>query len=351
MLKILVVRNDKLGDFMLTWPALSLLKKQLPDANITVLIPSYTKPMAEICPSIDNIITDDSHRNTISDARHLAKKIRPYSFDISISMYSEMRTAIALWLAHIPQRFGPATKLAQIFLNKKLTQNRSLSLKPEHEYNTDLVRHFISSKGDTAVNIQAAPYLQFAQDEISKLRQTYTREHNIESDRKLVFIHTGSGGSAINLSLQQFAELARSITGSLTNSMTSANKVHFVLTAGPDEIDTAHKLSELLSDTEHSVYHSTKGLVNFSKFISICDLFISGSTGPLHIAGTLNIATVAFYPARRSATPLRWQTINEPKKRIFFTPDKYTGSKDMETIDIASCISSITQLLIDLDQN
>ena len=41
---------------MLAWPALSLLKKQYPESIVTVLIPSYTKPIAETCPWIDNII-------------------------------------------------------------------------------------------------------------------------------------------------------------------------------------------------------------------------------------------------------------------------------------------------------
>lgn len=322
---------------MLAWPALSLLKKQYPDSIVTVLIPSYTKPIAEVCPWIDNIITDDRHKGIISDARSLAILIKQFDFDISISLYSEMRTALALWLARIPQRFGPATKLAQLFLNKKLTQKRSSSSKPEYEYNLDLVRYFVSCNGDIAIDTPQPPYLQFDQQEIIALRHEYTIEHNIDSDRKLVFIHAGSGGSAINLTLQQFAELARLISKSI--------KIHFVLTAGPDELNTAQKLSDLLSDTEHSIYHSTKGLVNFSKFISICDMFISGSTGPLHISGTLNIATAAFYPARQSATSLRWQTTNDKEKRLAFMPEKYTGENDMQTIDIKKSASEINTLL------
>ena len=335
--KILVIRNDKLGDFMLAWPALSLLKKQYPDSIVTVLLPSYTKPVAEACPWIDNTIPDDTHNGTVSDALHLARLIKKFEFDASISLYSEMRTALALWLARIPERYGPATKLAQLFLNKKLTQNRSLSLKPEYEYNTDLVRHFISSNGDIAANLPDPPYLRFEQAEINELRQSYINRYAIKSDRKLIFIHAGSGGSAINLTLQQFAELAKLIYKS--------NKVHFVITAGPDELETANKLSELLNSINHSVYHSTEGLISFTKFISIGDLFISGSTGPLHIAGALNIATAAFYPARRSATPLRWQTINKANKRMSFSPGKFIKSATKLDVNICRCAYIISKYL------
>jgi ADP-heptose:LPS heptosyltransferase len=44
MKRILVVRNDKLGDFMLAWPALALLKQA--GCEVTVLVPEYTAPLA-----------------------------------------------------------------------------------------------------------------------------------------------------------------------------------------------------------------------------------------------------------------------------------------------------------------
>ena len=335
MLKILVIRNDKLGDFMLAWPALSLLKKLYPEAKVSVLAPSYTKPIAEICPWIDNIIIDNSHEGTISDAFHLAKIIKVHDFDISISLFSEMRTAIALWLSGIPRRIGPATKIAQIFLNKRLKQKRSLSLKPEYEYNNDLIRHLALLNSDDITEAQPPPYLQFEQNEISRIRKFYIEKNNIAPDKKIIFIHAGSGGSAINLSLQQYADLAEKINKS--------NTAHFILTAGPGESGIANELSGLMTNIGHSVFNSTEGIVHFSKFISICDLFISGSTGPLHIAGALNLNTAAFYPARKSATPLRWQTINSKEKRISFSPEKYTGHEDMMQIDIPESARSIIE--------
>ncbi len=334
---ILVIRNDKLGDFMLAWPAFSLIKQQYPDASITALVPAYTQPMAELCPWIDDVIIDDQHASVFADAVHLSRKIREHRFDVSISLFSELRTALALWLARVPVRVGPATKLAQAFLNCRLRQKRSQSAMPEYEYNADLVRYYISLNGDTAPDMQSPPFLQFALDEIRKTRHDYLQQHNIDNDCKLVFIHAGSGGSAINLSLQQFAELIKRID--------NAGRIHFVLTAGPGELKTADALAALLDDVDYSIYHSTKGLVEFSRIISICDLFISGSTGPLHIAGALNVPTAAFYPARQSATPLRWQTLNEQDRRIAFSPEKFTGDKDMQTIDIASCADRIIELL------
>jgi ADP-heptose:LPS heptosyltransferase len=248
-----------------------------------------------------------------------------------------MKTAMALWLAGIDQRFGPATKLAQLFLNKRLRQKRSLSQKPEYEYNLDLIRHYITSNGDNPVSLQAPPFLAFNTDEIRDLKNKFKQQHKIADAVKIIIIHPGTGGSAINLSPEQYAAIAQNIAKN--------TDVFFIITAGPGETEIAEKLSGLLTDTPHCTYYSTDGIVNFSKFITICDLFISGSTGPLHIAGALNVPTAAFYPAKRSATPLRWQTLNQQDRRLAISPLQHNDEYDMRTINTETSSDLILQLL------
>ena len=66
MKKILVIRNDKIGDFMLAWAAFAMLKKSLPHSRIIALVPKYTAPLAELCPYLDGIILDcDDKHNKI----------------------------------------------------------------------------------------------------------------------------------------------------------------------------------------------------------------------------------------------------------------------------------------------
>ena len=339
--KILVIRNDKIGDFMLAWPALSLLKKQYPDAEITALVPGYTAPLAEQCEWIDKILLDEKKPSFLTDISSLAKKIKNNRYDVSISLFSETRTSLALFLAGVSTRIGPATKFAQIFLNKKLRQKRSQSIKPEYEYNTDLIRYFISNNRDVVATPQDPPFLAFDRTEITALQKEFRDQYSIAENCKLVFIHPGTGGSAVNLSLEQYTELAHIINRN--------NDIYFVITAGPDELEYAENLSGLIEDTDHHLHHSASGIIDFSKLINICDVFISGSTGPLHIAGALDVCTAAFYPARQSATPLRWQTINVEQHRLSFSPDKYTGEQDMQTINIPDSARAIVDKFITVD--
>ena len=327
--KILVIRNDKLGDFMLAWPALSLLKTQYPNSSVTVLVPPYTEPMARLCPWIDEVLLDDQHKSLFSDTLSLAHKLRQHNFDASISLFTETRTAIATFLSRIPFRVSPATKFAQVFSNNRLRQKRSESSKPEYEYNTDLIRYFINLQGDTPEPIIKPPFLSFDNSAIKKIREQYTKKNNIEKGATLVIIHPGSGGSAINFSIEQYAELIKTIS--------KQKHIHFIITAGPEEDKTAQALSALIPNTSHSIFLSSQGLVAFAQFIAIANLFIGGSTGPLHIAGALDIPTAAFYPARQSATKLRWQTLNKENRRIAFSPENHIDENDMKTIDPKVC--------------
>lgn len=329
---ILVIRNDKLGDFMLAWPAFALLKSQYPESEITALVTAYTKDMADLCPSIDKILVDEG--NSIFS---LSRAIAKYKFHASVAFFTETRTALACLLSRIPVRVAPATKLAQLFSNKTLTQRRSRSAKSEYEYNIDLAKHLIKLLGDTPLATPAPPYLSFDQSLIKKLSNQYRQDKHIPDDRLLIIIHPGTGGSAINFSIEQYASLIKTISINTES--------HFIITAGPGETETAQSLSTLIDEIDHHVYVSDKGIVAFSQFIATCDLFISGSTGPLHIAGALNLVTAAIYPARRSATPLRWQTTNSEERRIAFSPEKHIDENDMQTIDPDDCARQIVIFL------
>ena len=77
--------------------------------------------------------------------------------------------------------------------------------------------------------------------------------------------------------------------------------------------------------------------------IACSDLFIAGSTGPLHIAGALNKKTVGFYPSKKSSTSLRWQTINNFHKRLSITDTD--RDKKYISIDIKKTVLEIQKLI------
>lgn len=333
--KILVIRNDKLGDFMLAWPALALIKSSLPGHEVHTLVPEYTFEMAELCPYVDRTVLDPGPQAGVLT---LEATLTPQRYSAMVTLFSTTRVGVAAWLARIPVRVAPATKLAQIFYNHRLVQRRSQSLKPEHEYNTELARFALAKLGVRSGASQGPPYLRFDSEEIRKLRARFVAQHNIPARDLLVFVHPGSGGSAQNLSLDQYAQL--------TNALHSRQGFFAVIAAGPGELEQARSLSDKLIRVPHVIYESTRGLAQYARHIAFADVFISGSTGPLHIAGALNRPTVGFYPRRRSSTALRWQTLSEPSRRLAFSPPQHAAEENMACIDIVSAAREISGKLL-----
>ncbi len=327
--KILIVRNDKLGDLLVSFSAFAILKKNLPDTEIHVLVPKYTAPIAKLCKFIDHVIVDPlsitSKMHPIKETYQLSQLIRQQNYDAIITLVSTLRVAIAAFLAKIPIRIAPATKIGQIFYNHRIRQRRSRSEKPEHRYNQELAKYFLSLLNIAPLQTVSPPYLEFDTVATHQLKQQFMEAHHIPEDHLLIFIHPGSGGSARNLSTQQFAQLA--------NCLQSTQPLSFIVSYGPGEHQAAESLYAKINH-DKVLYESKQGLESFSQHVAFADLFISGSTGPLHIAGVLDRPTAAFYTRRRSATALRWQTLNSANKRLAFCPAEDAAAEDMSTVDI-----------------
>lgn len=326
------MRNDKIGDFMLAWPSFAMLKASLPDCHITALVPNYTVALAELCPWIDSVLVDPTEKSDKAKQIELIKQIRAEQFDASINLFSTTYNAKLVWKGNVPYRLAPATKLAQIFYNKRIKQKRSQSAKPEFEYNLDLIRAFLTDNKVKVVE-PSAPYLSFSEQQLVEQKAKLAQQLSLHSDKPWIYVHAGSGGSANNLSLQQYTQLVCGLEGDF----------EVVLTAGPGEEQKAAELQKLMAENGRSavLYDNNDGLVDFSCSIACADMFIAGSTGPLHIAAAIDVPTVGFFPSKRSATPLRWKPINSEGNHIAFCPpqaDDKASQEDMARIDIAQVL-------------
>ncbi len=332
-LKLLVVRNDKLGDLLVSLPAFSLLKNNLSASRIFALVPEYTAPIIKSADYIDDIIIDPGRESGFRSSIKLSSMLKRQKFDAVVTLFSTSHTALAVWLAKIHYRLAPATKFAQIAYNHRLKQRRSHSKKPEHEYNLDLAKKFLLDIGISNIEYPEPPYLIINSEQLAEARTKFVNKYSLSKLAKLIFVHTGSGGSSNNLSIEQYAKLIKLLNVS--------DPYHIVLSAGPNEIDYVKKLSGLISELPHTIYESTEGLRKYIENIALADLFIGGSTGPLHIAGALDVPTAAFYVRLRTSSALRWQTINSPEKRLSFSPDESYGEEDMSGVDLVSAAIKI----------
>ncbi len=342
MKRVLVVRNDKLGDFMLAWPALSLLKQA--GCDVTVLVPEYTAPLARLCPSVDHVLIDVGAAADKGAQGQMLADIRAQQFDAALALFSNWRNASFLQQAKIPYRLAPATKLAQIRYTHRLTQRRSRSEKPEWVYNLDLAARLLKDFGLPITSV-STPYFPMSAERVSQARAHLAQNLTLPATTKWMMVHVGSGGSANNLSLDQYEQLVVALSERLDGWQ-------FVLTAGPaEEAVVGGVYTRLLTRrVPVALWVSTDGLAAFAQGLATASAMVAGSTGPLHVAGALDVPTVGFFPRLQSSTALRWQTLNTPARHLpISVPEDSADAESFASLDMALVADQVSNWLTELD--
>ena len=299
---ILVTRHDKIGDFILALPLCKAIKTQYPHIRIAMLVAPVTAALASEAPFIDQVVVYDPAKpeQTLAEVRAL----KP---DASISCYIDTALGWLLWRAGIKQRVAPATKLAQLFFNQRISQRRSRVEKPEFAYNLDLGHALLPELNTTFPR----PLLEFpvAQE---------------PGPRRVVF-HPGFGGSSDgNLSLHEYLRLARR-AAALSNT-------EVIFTFGPDDTALYEQVEKQL-DFPARLINGFASLRAFCEFLHGCTLFVSTSTGPMHLAGAVNTPTLSFFGDSLFASSARWQTVSDPKlQNNFMLGANYTNA-DVDRIE------------------
>ncbi|WP_418641182.1 glycosyltransferase family 9 protein [Sulfurimonas sp. ST-27] len=298
-MRILVVRTDKLGDFITALPAMYLLKQHNPKNKIIALVAPVNKALALTCNFIDEVIVDDGKSSVFS----LAKKLKHSDIDASVTLFSNTRVALAQFLAGIPTRIAPATKIAQIFYNKRIKQRRSEVKMAEFEYNLALTQTLFPD-----IKLQyPKPLLQF--DNAQKEYEKFCQKYNITKD--VIAFHVGFGGSSdANWNLDEYEILIRETL--------HVNRYSVVLTFGPDEKSLEEEMQKRLQDTDAVFYLSNDGIVNFARLISSFKLFISTSTGTYHLASLAGTPTMTFFGDSKFASAQRWKAVGDEKLQTHY---------------------------------
>ena len=128
-------------------------------------------------------------------------------------------------------------------------------------------------------------------------------------------------------------------------------KYNIILTGSNSEIE----LCERLAIGNNAINLSGKfSLEELIALISISDLFVANSTGPLHIAAALGKPVVGFYPPVPALSATRWGPYTN--KKALFIPDdmpcKDKCTKDeciklncMNSIETQNVLESITEIM------
>jgi ADP-heptose:LPS heptosyltransferase len=321
---LLIVRTDRIGDVVLSLPLASIIKKHLPDCKITFLVRNYTLPLAKNHPFIDEVIILEENKNKIP-IRSNVENISRFNFDSAVIVYPTFVTSLIIFLSKIKYRVGTGYRWYSILFNQKIYEHRKFAEKHELEYNINLLNMFgiEETVRPGEVNFDLRP--DKAGDE--KIEQILSRS-GINTEEPIIIIHPGSGGSSVDLPQSKFRELVEKISMELTENI--------ILTGS----DREKYLCENLKIRPRIL--NLAGMLNLSEMIALIDrssIFISNSTGPIHIAAALGKYTIGFYPRIAACSVRRWGPYTN--KKVIFSPKIECSDCSREQCRRLDCMNSI----------
>ena len=321
---ILIVRTDRIGDVVLSIPMAEILKKKFPSCKITYLIRNYTSALLDGNSFIDEILIADESDGEILFVENL-KKIRSKKFDTCIVVNPTLKIALILFLAGIKNRIGTGYRWYSILFNQKVFEHRKYGDKHELEYNLNL----LSKLG---INVISSPdkidfQLKVDSSSINQIDSILNRK-GFNEGNKLIIIHPGSGGSSVDLPKEKLLEL--------TKMLTELPGINVVITGSQNEEFLCREFEI------HDFVINLAGKLNLSllkALIKKADLFISNSTGPMHIAAALDIYVIGFFPKILQCSQKRWGPYTE--KKTIFVPAIDCSNCTREQCEKLNCMNSI----------
>lgn len=324
--RILIVRTDRIGDVILTLPMARVLKNKFPDAAITMLIQPYTADLVENDKNVDQVLFYKKDNKVIS-MFDLVRMIQDRKFDIVFHAHPRFRIALLTWLAGIPIRVGTGYRWFSFLFNNKLYEHRKDARFHELEYNL----HLLKNIGWSLDQVDIRPTIDVAPETLEKV-QCGLKEFGIRSDNKLVILHPGSGGSARDWNPKNF--------GFLGKLLSELPNIKIIVTGSQNEHHVVGEVVSKIGDAA-TPFVDRVSLKEYCALAKLASLFISNSTGPIHIAAGVGTPVIGFYSHINAISAARWGPYTE-KKVIFVPEDKPQNCKKCLRKKYCECMDSIS---------
>ena len=279
-MKVLVLRNDRLGDMLLALPAARLLKEAGHQAAL--LASPYTAPLARRSPDLDLVL---------EDGPGILAQMRAQAFDAALVLWAKPRNAWLCLAAGIPQRVGISGRWHSLLYSRRLGPRRSRGERHESELNADFARALGAPLAEAP-----APRLALLAEDHAAAEACLQGLGLLGEGGPLVLLHPGMGGSALNWAPGRYAELAAALQARLG--------ARALFTGGPAERAGLAALAAAAPGAK--ALDRDLSLPAFAALLSRARLFASGSTGPMHVAAAVGAPTLSFFPPVRPMSPLRW---------------------------------------------
>ena len=323
---VLISRTDNIGDVILTLPLVYVARCVFRNADVFFYVNERLKPLLDGMSINVNILTEDEHQNYADRKRLFAV----HNIDLAIFAKPRFDLALMFFQQGTKYRVGTAYRWYSFLYNHRVKEHRKFADKHESEYNLNLLRECVEIDENCRVPERLLNYDENEEKDFLEKSISF----GLSPGTKYIIIHPGSRGSARDISLEQFREIGIKLLAAYSD--------HKIVYTGMDSEKEIVNNSMPIEGKEKVV--NLAGKLSLRELMILIDqskLFMSNSTGPIHIAGALNKNIIGFYPNSAPVNDVRWKPLGT--NVTIFKPND--GSDNMLLIDTNEVVSSAGRYL------
>ncbi|MGZ3577439.1 MAG: lipopolysaccharide heptosyltransferase II [Syntrophales bacterium] len=286
---ILIRGTNWIGDAVMTLPAVRAVRNTFPAARISVLAKPWVAEIFNICPDVDEVIVFHSpgpHAGIAGKLR-LAKELKARNFDTAILLQNAIEAAIITQLAGIPVRAGYNSDGRGLLLTHSVPRTEAVRRVHQIQYYMEMVKALGCRPTEATVHLDPG-------NEYQGLSEKLLSEHGI---RREGFIVGLAPGAAYGPAKRWFPERFAAVGDRLVEDRSAQ-----IILFGSNE---DRKSADLVQQHANHRYINLSGKTNLRDAIAVisrCGLFISNDSGLMHVAGALNIPTIAIFGSTNPVT-------------------------------------------------
>jgi ADP-heptose:LPS heptosyltransferase len=288
--EVLVLRLDRIGDVLMSLPALHDLRRALPRARIRLAVGSWSAEVAKNAPVDDVLVWSAPWAGRpqegalpFAELRRQARAMRASPPDLALDLQGDIRAA---WLMHetgARWRAGYANTGGRYLLTHVIGLDETVSWVEQNR------RAVASILGTTA----AEPTFQALTPEDRAFGTRLLETADLERRRPLVAIHPSGGRAVKQWPVERWAEVGYRLQ--------EEHGATIVVTGSEADRPLAERLARGLAarPIDFTGRLTTRETMSV---IAAMDLFLSPDTGPMHMACAVDTPSVSVFgpsdPAR-----------------------------------------------------
>jgi len=290
--KILLIRLRRIGDVVMTTPAVAALRRALPLASLSYIVEEPLRRLVEGNPDLNRVMAVPPAQSTAAFLGFI-REIRREKYDAVLDFHGGPRAAWMAWLSGAKFKVGYELKYKSVFYDIRVPRSRPEGRIHSVESHFNLIR---------ALGIQIEEplpplFLPPARTEEKEKIDQFWRANGL-SAAMVTILHVGAGNEFRDWGTESLTALAGQLIGH------AGVKVVLVGAVGDG------KRAERIREKAPRSILSLVGQINLSELgevIGRAALFVGPDSGPMHIAATTRTPIVALFGPTLPANFSPWK--------------------------------------------